>query len=150
MIPHVLGVLGLVGGGVVAGVFVAVAVSVFPTLCALPAGPYVELHRELGQRYHPIMPLVVNGAMCANVALAVLTGGAARGLFAGAATLLLGTQFVSHLGNVPLNRSMRNLDSRAIPADWRDPRPVWRGLHLLRTTLALLALVATAIAVTLG
>ena len=150
MVAELMSVVAVVGGGVVAGVFVAVAVSVFPTLSLLPAGQYIQLHREMGHRYHPSMPLIVNAAMVADIVLAVIVpGGTAKVLFGFAATALLGTQFVSHLCNVPINKSLRGLDPESLPDDWRDPRPLWRSWHRLRTSLALVALAVTAAAVAL-
>ncbi|WP_433254629.1 anthrone oxygenase family protein [Streptosporangium sp. CA-135522] len=143
MLAQVLGVVALVGCGVVAGVFVAVAVSVLPALIAMPADRYIEAHRLLGKGYHPLMPLLVNATMLTEIALAIMREGGARPLFATGAVLLLGTQFVSHLCNVPINRSLHEIDVSAIPADWDDPRPLWRGWHLLRTALALAALTVT-------
>ncbi|MFC4587950.1 DUF1772 domain-containing protein [Sphaerisporangium corydalis] len=143
MLAEVVSVVVLVGAGITAGVFVAVAVSVLPTLIAMPAERYVETHRMLGKGYHPLMPLLVNATMLLDIALVVLVGGASGPWFAIAAVLLLGSQFVSHLCNVPINRSLHKIDVTAIPADWADPRPEWRGWHLLRTAIALAALVAT-------
>ncbi|WP_280634814.1 hypothetical protein [Streptomyces oryzae] len=39
-------------------------------------------------------------------------------------------------------------DPTALPDDWEDPRPLWRCWHLLRTALALVALLLNAAAVT--
>jgi hypothetical protein len=61
--------------------------------------------------------------------------------------LLLGVSAVSHLGNVSLNREVKNVDPTALPPTWRDPRPLWRRWHLLRTTLGVLAVTANAWAV---
>ena len=55
---------------------------------------------------------------------------------------------VSHFCNVPINRQVKRLDPDRLPADWRDPRPLWRRWHTLRTVLAVLALLLNAIAVT--
>ena len=69
--------------------------------------------------------------------------------FAVAAVLLLGVSGVSHLCNVPINRRVKAItDPAVIPADWEDPRPLWRRFHYLRTFLAVLALAVNAAAVT--
>ncbi|WBB81503.1 DUF1772 domain-containing protein [Micromonospora sp. WMMD882] len=143
-----LSVIAVGGTGIVAGVFFAVAVSVLPTLYTLPAGTYITLHRQLGQGYHPAMPLIVNATMFADVALIFLTDGAlSRSLFVLASALALAVQGVSHLGNVPINKRLHGVDPDAVPVDWDDPRPQWRRLHRLRTVLAMAALVTTAAAV---
>ncbi|MEV5708055.1 DUF1772 domain-containing protein [Actinoallomurus sp. NPDC052274] len=150
MTVQVLAVVALLGNGIVAGVFFAVAVSVLPTLFALPAGRYVETHRLLGRGYHPAMPLIVNAATVSALALVFLVHGMAdRLLFLTAGVLLIGVQAVSHLGNVPLNRSLHGIDPERLPSDWLDPRPRWRNWHRLRTALALVALVLTSTATAL-
>ncbi|WP_020673774.1 DUF1772 domain-containing protein [Amycolatopsis nigrescens] len=146
----VFGVVALAGSGIVAGVFFAVAVSVLPALLTLPPAPYIEMHKKLGRGYHPAMPLIVNGAMLAEIALAVLVPAIApRLLFAAALLLTLGVQGVSHLANVPINRRLLAIDTSAIPADWKDPRPEWRSWHSLRTALAMAAVTVNALAVAL-
>ncbi|WP_449353343.1 hypothetical protein [Streptomyces shaanxiensis] len=40
-------------------------------------------------------------------------------------------------------------DPRRLPDDWTDPRPLWRRWHLLRTSLAVMALAVNAAAVAL-
>src|SRR5689334_14575440 len=132
----VLGVAALLGGGVTAGVLFAVALSVLPALFAMETGTYVYAHKLLGRNWDPTMPVIVLSSTLVNAVLAVVAGGAARPLFAVAAVLLLGVSGVSHLCNVPINRRVKAIDDPSvIPADWEDPRPLWRRWHLLRTTL---------------
>lgn len=150
MLTTLLEVVAIVASGLVAGVFVAIAVSVLPALRALPADRYIDMHRRLGQGYHPTMPLTVNGGTFADLVLVFLTPSPARYLFAGAFLLMLGTQGVSHLANVPINKKIRALDPAAIPSDWDDPRPSWQNWHLLRTVLGLAALVVNAAATALA
>jgi uncharacterized membrane protein len=145
----VLGVAALLGGGVTAGVLFAVALSVLPALFAMETGTYVYAHKLLGRNWDPTMPVIVLSSTLVDAVLAVVAGGAARPLFAVAAALLLGVSGVSHLCNVPINRRVKAIDDPSvIPADWEDPRPLWRRWHLLRTTLAVVALVVTAAGVT--
>ncbi|MEU7166079.1 DUF1772 domain-containing protein [Streptomyces morookaense] len=142
-------VAALLGGGITAGVLFAVALSVLPALFAMDTGTYVYAHRLLGRNWDPTMPVIVLGSALLDGTLAVRTGGSARPLFAAATVLLVGVSAVSHLCNVPINRRVKAItDPSALPADWQDPRPVWRRWHLLRTALAVLALAVTAAAVT--
>ena len=41
------------------------------------------------------------------------------------------------------------IDPDNVPADWRDPRPLWRRFHLLRTVLAVVAVAVNAAALAL-
>ncbi|GHH72130.1 hypothetical protein GCM10017673_26730 [Streptosporangium violaceochromogenes] len=146
----VMGAVALVGSGLTAGVLFCVALSVVPALRALPPDRYVQTHKLLGRHYDPTMPLIVLTTAVADVLLAVVTSSTGpRSLFVIAAALMLGVSAVSHLCNVPINRRVKALNPAAIPEDWMDPRPLWRRWHLLRTALAVLALIVNAVAVAL-
>ncbi|MBO8188118.1 anthrone oxygenase family protein [Streptomyces spirodelae] len=149
-VDAVLGVAVLLGSGVTAGVLFAVALSVLPALFAMETGTYVYAHKLLGRNWDPTMPVVVLTSTVLAVVLAFVADGTpARVLFAVAAVLLLGVSAVSHLCNVPINRRVKAVaDPAVLPDDWQDPRPLWRRWHLLRTILALAALLLNAAAVT--
>ncbi|MFI9388432.1 DUF1772 domain-containing protein [Kutzneria sp. NPDC052558] len=141
----VLRVLALLGSGIAAGVLFAVALSVLPALLAMPTDRYVYAHKLLGRNFDPTMPLIVLGTVAAEVVLAVLVADQ-RGPYIAAAALSLGVSAVSHLCNVPINRRVKAVDEARLPADWQDPRPLWRRWHLLRTALALSAFLVCALA----
>ncbi|MEU0396580.1 DUF1772 domain-containing protein [Streptomyces sp. NPDC006208] len=147
---EVLGTAVLLGSGVTAGVLFAVALSVLPALFAMETSTYVYAHKLLGRNWDPTMPVVVlTSTLLAGWLAVVADDGTAQLLFAAAAVLLLGVSAVSHLCNVPINRRVKAVDNPDdLPADWQDPRPLWRRWHLLRTLLALIALVLNAAAVT--
>jgi uncharacterized membrane protein len=144
-----LSVVALSGSGVTAGVLLAVAISAVPALAAVSPPLYVRIHQLLGRNWDPTMPLIVLTSALACGTLAVTADETpARVLFGAGAVLLAGVSGVSHLLNVPLNRAVKRLDPAApLPADWRDPRPEWRRWHLLRTALAIAAMLAVALAV---
>ncbi|GAA3041702.1 DUF1772 domain-containing protein [Streptosporangium longisporum] len=150
MITDLLSVAALVGSGIVAGVLFAVSLSVLPALFAMPADRYVYTHQLVGRRWDPTMPILVLSSVIVDVVLAVLTRAEPAVLFATAAVLLLGVSVVSHFCNVPINRAVKSLDPDEVPPDWRDPRPLWRRWHLLRTVLAVLGVTVNAVAVVLG
>ncbi|MEU4831061.1 DUF1772 domain-containing protein [Streptosporangium sp. NPDC023615] len=150
MITDLLSIAALVGSGIVAGVLFAVSLSVLPALLAMPADRYVYTHQLVGRRWDPTMPILVLSSVVVDVVLAVLTRAGPALLFATAAVLLLGVSVVSHFCNVPLNRAVKSLDPDEVPPDWRDPRPLWRRWHLLRTALAVLGVTVNAVAVVLG
>ncbi|MEU6847630.1 DUF1772 domain-containing protein [Streptomyces sp. NPDC046716] len=147
---EVLGVAALLGSGVTAGVLFAVALSVLPALFAMETGTYVHAHQLLGRNWDPTMPVIVLSSTLLDIVLAVLADGTApRTLFIVGAVLLLGVSGVSHLCNVPINRRVKSISDPAdIPADWEDPRPLWRRFHYLRTVLSVLALLVNAAALT--
>ncbi|MDH6129100.1 DUF1772 domain-containing protein [Kitasatospora sp. GP82] len=146
-----LGVLALLGSGVTTGVLFAVALSVLPALFAMPTSTYVYAHQLLGRNWDPTMPAIVLGSTLTDILWAVFGGGPVRGPAAAAAVLLLGVSAVSHLCNVPINRRVKAVeDPQRLPADWTDPRPLWRRWHLLRTALAAAALVLNCLAAVQG
>lgn len=150
---RVLDVLVLLGSGTTAGVLFAVAVSMVPALAAMPPDRYVYAHQLLGRNWDPTMPLTVVASTLGDVALAIWSdGGRVRVLHTAAAVALVAVSLVSHLCNVPINRRVKGLDPERMPADWADPRPLWRRWHLLRTVLAFVALAlnAAALAVQAG
>jgi uncharacterized membrane protein len=147
---ELLSVLVLLGSGTTMGVFFAVAVSVAPAMFAMAPDRYVEAHQLLGKGYHPAMPVITSATLFAGVALAaVAPQPAARVLFGLGAVGVLGIQAVSHLGNVPINRSLAAFGEGTLDT-WPDPRPKWRFWHRIRTVLAVAAFVANSLAATLG
>jgi uncharacterized membrane protein len=117
----------------------------------MPTDRYVYAHQLLGRNWDPTMPAIVLASTVADILLAVFapaTGG--RALYTVAAAALFGVSVVSHLRNVPINRWLNALDPDHIPADFADPRPVWRRWHLLRTGLAFAALACNAAAIVLA
>ncbi|OLT26167.1 hypothetical protein BJF83_04685 [Nocardiopsis sp. CNR-923] len=150
VLGQILGIVAVLGSGIVAGVFFAVAVSVLPAVEVMPMGSYIELHKRLGKGYHPSMPLVVSAAAVSCLALVFLAPTVpARALFGAGLAMLVGVQVVSQFGNVPINKRVNGVDPDDLPSGWADPRPSWRGWHRWRTVCALGALLATATAATL-
>jgi hypothetical protein len=141
----VLVTAAVVGSGLTAGVLFSVALSIVPAFLGMPAQRYVELHKLVGRRFDRVMPPLVVTWTLLDAGLATTANAAAtRGLFACAAAAGCGVVAVSQLGNVPLNRRVKGLPPGPLPAGWVDPRPRWRGLHLIRTYLAMIALAANA------
>ncbi|MDF3299895.1 anthrone oxygenase family protein [Streptomyces tropicalis] len=145
-----LSVLVLLGTGLVAGVLFAVALSVMPALIAMTPERYVDTHRLLGRRYDRIMPFIVTGSTAIDVGFAVRADGAARLLFALAAVSMAGVAVVSQTRNVPMNRRVKQTRPEDLGPHWRDPRPAWRGWHLVRTCCAVAGCTLTAAAVVLS
>jgi uncharacterized membrane protein len=146
MAVDVLRVLAVLCSGVVAGVFIAVTLSVMPALAQLPAPSYIRIHRLLGSGYHPTMPIVVLIVLLSDLALALITTkGSFVILLSVAMVLQVGVQAVSHLGNERLNKRIRAVDEEMIGADWDDPRHAWRRWHIVRTVLAVAVFAINAI-----
>lgn len=150
MIVDVLAVVVVVTSGVVAGVLFGFAVSVLPAFFVMPTGRYIYSAELIGRNWDPMMPIIVLTSFAVDVALAVLSPpGLALALFIAGAVLLAGVSVVSHYCNVPINRAVKQVDPDDIPPDWRDPRPLWRRFHYLRTVLAVLAVAVNAMALAL-
>ena len=141
-----LAALGVVGSGMVAGVLFAVWLSVLPGLFAMPPERYVYAHQVIGGRWDPTMPVLVLASAVIDLVLFVVGSGDRHWLFGAAGLVLVGVSIVSHFCNVPINRQVKKLDAARLPADWWDPRPIWRRWHQLRTGLSVLALLLNAIA----
>ncbi|MFH8788922.1 DUF1772 domain-containing protein [Streptomyces roseoverticillatus] len=151
MVQHLVGAALLLGSGLVAGVFFAVAISVLPALAAMTPDRYLHAHRLLGKGYHPTMPILVNATLLADIALAVLAPSAAvRAMLIVSAVGIVVVEAVSHLCNVPLNKLAGRTDADSVPADWHDPRPLWRRWHMVRTGAALAVLILNSFAIALG
>jgi uncharacterized membrane protein len=145
MWSDLLRVLVVIGSGTVAGVFVAVTLSVMPTLAVLPVNTYVRVHQLLGKGYHPTMPAIVLLVLAGDITLAVTDhADGATQLLVLACVFQVGVQVVSHLRNEQLNKRVRLVDGTVIPASWTDPRESWRRWHLVRTTLAIAVFVINA------
>ncbi|MGI5171060.1 anthrone oxygenase family protein [Spirillospora sp. CA-253888] len=146
---ELLSVLVLVGTGVVAGVFFAVAISVMPALIAMPPDRYVFTHKLLGRHYDRVMPLIVLGSGTADAVLAARADGAGRWAFAAAAACMVGVALVSQTRNVPINNRVKRLAPEEVGPDWDDPRTSWRDWHLVRTAFAFAGCALTAVGVVL-
>ena len=139
MLSNAVTAASMMASGVIAGIFLALAVSVIPALSAMAPEQYVHAHRLLGRGYHPLMPALVASATVADIVLAALVPGTtARLLSAAGAVALAGVMAVSQFGNVPINKVVHA--TATITPSWADPRPAWRRWHLIRTWLAFAAL----------
>ncbi|MEU5050243.1 DUF1772 domain-containing protein [Streptomyces sp. NPDC021096] len=144
----VLSALVLGASGILAGVLVAVALGVVPAFRGLPPDQYIRVHRLAGQYYDRVMPPLVIGSTGVDIALAVLADDGGRViLFSAGAAAQLGVSVVSQLANVPINRRVKGTDPLRVGLDWDDPRDRWARWHLVRTVLALCAVLANAAAV---
>jgi uncharacterized membrane protein len=143
-VEHFLVPLALLGGGLAAGGLMISSLGGAPLLLILPADQYVPVHQFLVTRFDPFMPI----SLCAGlIADAVLTFTASNGtgqtLAGTAAALLVVAVVVSLTKNVPINKWVARLDPSALPTDFErvDPRVRWRNWNLVRTALAVTALV---------
>ena len=141
-----LAALEVTGSGLVAGVLFAVWLSVLPGLIDMPPDRYVYAHQVIGGRWDPTMPILVLSSAVIDLLLFGIGSGDRHWLFGAAGVVLIAVSIVSHFCNVPINRQVKTMDAGRLPADWRDPRPIWRRWHTLRTALSVLALLLNAIA----
>lgn len=140
-----LALVSMVLIGLTAGILFGVALANVPAFAVLPLNQYAGVHQVLDRHYEPTMPILVLLSFIADIGLAVASDcGGCRALFVVSAAALIGVAAVSQFANIPLLKPLRALDVNRIPADWPDPRPAWRRWHLVRTSLACLALAAAA------
>lgn len=149
MLVDTLSVAVLLTTGLIAGVFFDVAIALIPAFLKMPSGRFVYVNNMLVDGYHPTMPILCSSTVLVNLALTVLTPAPYRWLFLAATLLIVGTMFVSEFGNMRINRQLLKDDPENLPQGWSDPRRRWRGFHLVRTTLAVLAVAMNAAAVAL-
>lgn len=144
----------LIGSGMAAGGLMIASLGGAPLLLSLPADRYVPVHQFLVTRFDPFMPLCMITALLTDAATAVLPGTATavRVPVAVAAVLLLGAIVVSLVKNVPINKWVGSLEPDTLPPDFEriDPRVKWRNWNLVRTALAVAALLANAAAAALA
>ena len=150
MVIDILAVVVVVTSGVIAGVLFGVAVSVLPAFFAMPPDRYIYSTKLIGKNWDPMMPIIVVTSTVVDILLAIFgPHGTPLTLFIAASVLLVGVSIVSHWCNVPINRRVKKVDPDNVPADWHDPRPLWRRFHYLRTVLAIIAVALNAIALSL-
>lgn len=117
-----------------------------PFLLQLPTAQYVPAHQFLVTRFDPFMPISFCIGLIADLILASAgdSTAAAKGLTSTAAVLLILALVVSVTKNVPINRWVSRLDPGSLPDDFAqiDPRVRWRNWNLIRTALAVAALLA--------
>jgi hypothetical protein len=138
--------VALLANGLGAGVMLSTAIGMVPMTLALPYDRYVEMIQFMWPRYDPFMPIANGLAFSLDVGLAVFAGSAtARACFGIGSVLLSAVMIISVVKNVPINKYVTALDPACRPANWAtaDPRQRWRSWNLLRTALAVAALVAT-------
>ncbi|CRK55084.1 GrhM [Alloactinosynnema sp. L-07] len=141
MVEDILEIVVVLGTGTTTGALFAVALSTLPALFAMPPDRYIYSLKLLGRNWDPTMPIIVLTSTIIAIVLAFLgPNGQARVLYGVGAGLLIAVSVISHFANVPINRQMRKVDPDNMPADWEDPRPLWRVYHTSRTVCAFLAL----------
>jgi uncharacterized membrane protein len=142
--------IALLFSGFAAGGLMISSLGGAPLLLALPTDRYVPVHQFLVTRFDPFMPISMTAAFIFDVTL-TLTGSPAafRALTGLAALLLAGGMAVSLTKNVPINRWISTLDPERLPDDWErlDPRVRWRNWNVVRTVLAVSALIVNVSAV---
>lgn len=142
-----LALVALLASGVAAGVLLWSAVCGVPLLRRLDPARYVEVELFWGNRFEPFQPICVLLTVVCDVVLACTAAPAA--LFAVGAAAAAAVVVVSASRNVPMKRWVMSLDPQRLPEDFadRDPRAAWERWNIVRTSLALLAFVSTAVAV---
>ncbi|WP_410601164.1 anthrone oxygenase family protein [Amycolatopsis sp. lyj-90] len=142
--------LVLLMNGLAAGVLLGSQLGAVPLMKSMPAEGYVYVHAFFSTRYDPFMPACLIGTSALDVVFGLSAGSQTdKSLFFVAGGLALGTVAISIAKNVPVNKWVRTLDPDNLPADFGelDPRSRWGFWNLVRTVLAVGALVLNCVAV---
>ena len=127
--------------------FILVGVMLFIWLKLNPAGlsasEYLERQQAMIQNLNTPMPIL--GA--ATILLALISAGLRRSdrrallLLLIAAALLVGSGVITRFCNQPINAQVMTWNVDALPANWESLRDEWWRWHIVRTVLALVAMV---------
>jgi hypothetical protein len=129
--------LGLYAGGVF---FVVIA----PTVGRLDGAAYVRYWQAMNVDMGRAMPPFMLGCLALLVvtcAFSYRRGWLVFSLAAAATLLVVVTIALTITQLEPLNRLADGWDPLALPADWAEVRARWQSLHLVRTVIAVVALV---------
>jgi uncharacterized membrane protein len=143
-----------VASGLVAGVFFAFSTFVMPALRRLPAAQGIAAMQSINVTViTPLFMLALFGTTVICVVLAVIAvvhwrEAAARLVFAGAITYVLGTTLMTMAYHVPRNDALERVDPHAsdAPAKWSAFFAEWTHMNHVRTVAALAACICFVIA----
>jgi uncharacterized membrane protein len=140
----------LLAGGMAAGGLMVSALGGAPMLLSLSVENYLAVHKGFIGRFDPFMPICICTGLVGDVILAItVPTTSAHALATVGALLYLSVLSVSLTKNVPINHWIVTLDPQRPPENWDeiDPRIRWRNWNVVRTTLAVLALIVNVAAV---
>jgi uncharacterized membrane protein len=136
----------LVMSGLLAGTLFMVEIALVPTLGALPADRWRQVHLLLDRRFDPLMPRINRVTLAFGVVLAIFAGNwPARIAFAVGVIGVIGVAVVSEAFNVRMNRVVEHWNPDAIPSDWAWLRSRWAAWNRVRTLVALAGFVGAAV-----
>jgi Domain of unknown function (DUF1772) len=105
---------------------------------------YTEFHQATNLTFDPYMPIVVFGALCGGIALAVVSSGvgSASGRLAISGAACYAVVIVISLStNVRTNKLIAGWSIQSPPDNWKAIRAGWIRWHLLRTLVSVPGLV---------
>jgi hypothetical protein len=134
--------------GLLAGEELIVRWGVQPAMAALPDDTHVRTRIALVKSLKVVVPILMIPAVLASIAV-LAVGGTGDGLVWRIAAVAALTVFVlaSFLGTVPINIGVNDWDPADPPADWKRIVTRWERIDVLRSSAAVIAFVASAIAV---
>jgi len=136
----VVAVLAVVLIGLLAGLLVGTGLANL-TAKGLPEASWTLRFQMEDALFAKAMPPLFLLTLVLLSASAVLSHGAARGLFAGAAVLMLFVLVFTATQEVPLNHQIQSWTAGQAPAHWGAVRDRWLLNHLIRTVAGVAAFV---------
>lgn len=123
------------------------AVNVAAAFRAVPLDVRLTFHTALMSSNAVVMQAAMAGSIIACVILAALLAGRARALAITGAVLGIATFIITRLGNVPINRMIREWITSSLPADYAMILARWELFHYARTATAVLMFICVVVAV---
>jgi uncharacterized membrane protein len=108
------------------------------------AAAYTEFHQATNHTFDPYMPSVVSGAILGGLGLAVVSPGmhSVPGWLAITGAICYAAVVVISLStNVPTNKAIAAWPIQAPPDNWKEIRAGWIRWHIVRTLVAVPALI---------
>lgn len=138
-----LAVAGILLQGISCGIMLATVIGIFPMMQRMSYTQYTASVQFLWPRFDPVMPILNISVTLVYMALSFAPGRAlTRVLFGTSVALLLVVIVISVAKNVPINKAVKAMNPHTRPDRWADvdPRAQWRKWNLIRTLLAVTAL----------
>jgi uncharacterized membrane protein len=131
--------VALLATGLLAGALWFGWSNVDPTFAAVPLDVHLAFRVQLQSRNAVIMPALMGASLAAIVWFAIAARGRTRIGAVISAAFIVVTTVVTQLGNVPINREMRQWAAGELAPDYQERLQVWGMFNDIRVAAAVAA-----------